>query len=71
MAQVFAVRLSAFSTPLEARVVPSAAVAYIEPRGVVKLAYPEFSGLEGHNVRRITLTSQPNNYYWSSQCRLQ
>lgn len=49
--QVFAVGLEAVSqSPLQARVQSSAGIAYIEPQGVVKLAFPEYSGLEGFNV---------------------
>ena len=51
MPQVFAVRLEAISqSPLEARAQPGVDIAYIEPQGVVKLAFPEYSGLEGLNV---------------------
>ena len=50
--EVFAVVLSLESlSPLEARVREDAAVAMVEPRGVVRLAYPSYSGVEGDVVR--------------------
>ena len=38
-------------SPLQARVRDEAAVAVVEPRGVIRLTYSSYSGVEGDVVR--------------------